>query len=58
VLRQLIDPQRFPEVSAIAATGAFEDQAGIEGEFAFGLERLLDGIELLMQSCPGRKGGS
>lgn len=48
MLRQLIDSQRFPEVSAVVATGAFEDQAGVEGEFTFGLERILDGIGLLV----------
>lgn len=49
MLRQLIDPQRFPEVSAVAATGAFDDQAGISEEFNYGLERILDGVEHLLQ---------
>ena len=46
---ELIDPQRFPEVSAVAATGAFDDQAGIDGELSYGLERILDGVEHLLQ---------
>lgn len=49
LLRQLIDPQRFPEVSAVAAIGAFDDQAGIDEELSYGLERILDGIEHLLQ---------
>ena len=49
MLRQLIDPKRFPEVSAVAATGAFDDQAGANEEFSYGLERILDGVEHLLQ---------
>lgn len=49
MIRDLIDPDRFPAVWAAAATGAFEDDAGVEGEFRFGLDRILDGIEILLQ---------
>ena len=49
MIRDLIDPERFPMVSATAATGAFEDDAGVEGEFRFGLDRILDGLEVLLQ---------
>ena len=49
LLRQLIDPQRFPEVSAIATTGAFDDQAGISEELSYGLDRIIDGVERLLQ---------
>jgi AcrR family transcriptional regulator len=48
MIRELIDPQRFPGVWAAAATGAFDDDAGVEGEFRFGLDRILDGIEVLL----------
>jgi len=49
MIRDLIDPERFPMVSATAATGAFDDDAGVEGEFRFGLDRILDGLEVLLQ---------
>jgi AcrR family transcriptional regulator len=48
LIRQLIDPERFPGVWAAAATGAFEDDSGVEGEFRFGLDRILDGIAVLL----------
>jgi len=48
LIRRLIDPDHFPEVWAVAATGAFEDDAGVDGEFRFGLERILDGIHALL----------
>jgi AcrR family transcriptional regulator len=49
MIRELIDPDRFPGVWAAAYAGAFEDDAGVEGEFRFGLERILDGIEVLLR---------
>ena len=54
LLRQLIDPERYPAVWAATATGAFDDHAGIDGEFIFGLDRILDGIEQLITDQPGR----
>jgi hypothetical protein len=48
MIRELIDPDRLPGVWAAASVGAFEDDAGVEGEFRFGLERILDGIEVLL----------
>ena len=57
MIRDIIDPERFPMVWAAAATGAFEDDAGVEGEFRFGLDRILDGLEVLL--CPeGRPRGA
>lgn len=49
LIRRLIEPDRFPGVWAAAAAGAFEDDAGVEGEFRFGLDRIFDGIEVLLQ---------
>ncbi len=55
LLRQLIDPDRYPEVWAAISTGAFDDQAGIEREFTDGLDRVLDGLNLLLnQTQPAR----
>lgn len=56
MIRELIDPDQFPMVSAAVTTGAFEDDAGVEGEFRFGLDRILDGLEVLLRSeAPPRR---
>jgi AcrR family transcriptional regulator len=48
VLRQLVDAHRFPNVVAAIESGAVEDEDGIDQEFDFGIERILDGIETLV----------
>lgn len=48
LLHQLIDPDHFPEVSAAVDSGAFDDQTGIDSEFTYGLDRILDGVGLLL----------
>jgi hypothetical protein len=54
MLARLIDPERFPELSAVLATGAFEDDPDDFGaDFVFGLERILDGIKVLVRSRAG-----
>lgn len=50
MIRALIDPDRFPGVWTAVSTGAFEDDAGVDGEFRFGLERILDGIAMLLRA--------
>jgi hypothetical protein len=57
MIRALIDPDRFPRVWAAAATGAFQDDAGVDGEFRFGLERILDGVEVLLHPRETGTGG-
>jgi AcrR family transcriptional regulator len=47
-LTSLITERDFPEVSAAVATGALSDSDGIDGEFDFGIERILDGIAALL----------
>jgi AcrR family transcriptional regulator len=51
MLARLADPQRFPEVHTAIAEGVFEDgdDDGMDQEFAFGLERILDGVEVLIR---------
>jgi AcrR family transcriptional regulator len=44
LLSGLIDPQRFPELSAIVAAGLFDGTGDTDDDFDFGLERILDGI--------------
>jgi AcrR family transcriptional regulator len=49
ILARLADPRRFPEVHAAIAEGAFDDdEFEVEDEFTFGLERILDGVEVLL----------
>jgi AcrR family transcriptional regulator len=43
---QVLDPDRFPTAVRVAQAGAADD--GAERSFEFGLERLLDGIGVLM----------
>ncbi|MGH3192328.1 MAG: TetR/AcrR family transcriptional regulator [Streptosporangiaceae bacterium] len=52
MLRQLTDPQRFPALTAFIAAGVFEAEDGPDDEFIFGLDRILDGIEALIQPGP------
>src|ERR1700677_308757 len=50
MLTRLTDPQRFPAVTAFIAAGVFEAADGPDDEFVFGLDRILDGIEHLVQA--------
>jgi AcrR family transcriptional regulator len=54
-LAALITEHEFPEVSAALAAGALDDEDGIDGEFAFGIARILDGIDTLMRSRRRRR---
>ena len=50
MLTRLIDPERYPAVSRAVSAGTFDDAAGdtdADDEFDFGLQRVLDGIEVL-----------
>lgn len=54
LLARLIDRERFPELSAVVEAGTFESASFFSedsaDEFEFGLERILDGIGLLIRS--------
>ncbi|MDN3352943.1 TetR/AcrR family transcriptional regulator [Actinomadura sp. DC4] len=50
VLRKVIDPERFPCIASALDEGVFDQADSAEGEFAFGLERVLDGIDVLVSS--------
>ena len=52
MLRQLTDPQRFPALTAFIAAGVFERADDPDDEFIFGLDRILDGIAVLIQPGP------
>jgi AcrR family transcriptional regulator len=50
-LAKLVDPARFPEVSALIEAGAMNDEGEpMDAEFVFGLERVLDGVEALVRA--------
>jgi hypothetical protein len=49
-LRALTDAERFPALHAVLAAGVFDRADPPEEEFAFGLERILDGVEALISS--------
>jgi len=49
-LRALTDAERFPALHAILAAGVFDRADPPDVEFAFGLERILDGVEALISS--------
>ncbi len=48
VLGRLIDPAGFPALHRAIASGALDDDDDLDSEFAFGLERILDGVEVLI----------
>jgi AcrR family transcriptional regulator len=49
MLAELADPRRFPALTRFIAAGVFEAEDGPDDEFIFGLDRILDGIEVLVQ---------
>lgn len=48
VLRRVTDPERFPSLRAVLDAGVLDRFDPPDEEFAFGLARLLDGVELLV----------
>jgi hypothetical protein len=49
LLSRLVDPQRFPAISALMMAGVFDGQDDPDADFAFGLERILDGVATLVR---------
>jgi len=56
VLTRLTDPERFPALHAVIAAGVFEEEDEPGDEFTFGLERVLDGIEALIENRRSGRG--
>ena len=52
MLRQLTDPRRFPALAAFIEAGVFDTADSPDDEFIFGLDRILDGIEVLVGARP------
>ena len=46
------DPRCFPALTAFIAAGVFEAEDGPDDEFIFGLDRILHGVEALIQPRP------
>ena len=53
VLARLTDPARFPALHAVIAAGVFDQP---DDDFVFGLERVLDGIETLIDKRRNGRG--
>jgi hypothetical protein len=49
LMARLTDPERFPALHAVLAAGGFDEPDDGDFDFAFGLERVLDGIETLIE---------
>jgi hypothetical protein len=49
-LRRLTHPDSFPALHAVLDAGVFDHAEPPDDEFAFGLERILDGIETLIRA--------
>ncbi len=50
MLIKLADPGRYPALTKFIAAGVFDQADDPDDEFIFGLERILDGIEVLVSS--------
>ncbi|MFD7321847.1 TetR/AcrR family transcriptional regulator [Streptomyces sp. NPDC059875] len=48
-LRRLADPDRYPAVARMLDSGVMEEPDEPDHEFRFGLERVLDGVALLVE---------
>jgi AcrR family transcriptional regulator len=49
LLARLTGPERFPALHAVIAAGVFDEPDEGDDDFTFGLERVLDGIETLIE---------
>ena len=52
MLAGLAGPQQFPALNEFIAAGVFEAEDGPDDEFVFGLDRILDGLEVLIEAGP------
>jgi AcrR family transcriptional regulator len=56
MLASLITKEEFPEVCAALLSGALSDEDGVDHDFDFGVERILDGIAVLIADQDERHG--
>ncbi len=52
-LRRLADPERYPRVARALESGVLDQPDDPDHEFRFGLERLLDGVRILVEGSDG-----
>jgi AcrR family transcriptional regulator len=50
ILRKVLHPKQFPALTAVMNAGIMDGPDGPDDEFVFGLQRLLDGVGLLIDS--------
>ena len=50
LLRKLADRQRFPALATFIDSGVFDAADGPDDEFVFGLDRILDGVAVLIEA--------
>jgi len=50
MLAELADPLRFPALTRFIAAGVFETADDPDDEFVFGLDRILDGVAVLIEA--------
>ena len=50
MLAELADPARFPALARFIAAGVFVAEDGPDDEFIFGLDRILDGVAVLIEA--------
>ncbi len=50
LLARVTDAARFPEIHALLAARVFAGDGAIEDDFQFGLDRILDGIDVLIRA--------
>jgi hypothetical protein len=50
MLAELADPLRFPALTRFIAAGVFEVADDPDDEFIFGLDRILDGVAVLIEA--------
>ena len=55
LISQLTDAERFPALHAALASGALDQDDDPDDEFRFGLERVLDGVDVLVQARSTRQ---
>ncbi|MEU7610064.1 TetR/AcrR family transcriptional regulator [Micromonospora sp. NPDC049204] len=53
LVARLIDPARFPALHRVLAAGVLNQDDDPDDEFTFGLDRILDGVEALIQRRAG-----
>lgn len=57
LIRKLVDPKEFPALNQVVEAGVLDEPAGGDDEFAFSLDRILDGIGALVEARAAEAAG-